>query len=137
MEIFELEKNRDKKIAEKKSLVNKIYGLKLKLELHANDFNEDKVLSHVKNKELSVLGQIEEMEKDLEIIDNELNGIDEDINSLYQIFKKYRDEEQQIYTEKKLYKWSNAKISAKHGGISKRYINKIVKKITDNFNQNN
>ena len=92
MEIFELEKNRDEKIAEKKSLVNKIYGLKLKLELHANDFNDDKVLSHVKNKELAVLGQIEEMEKDLENIENELNGIDEDINSLYQIFKKYKDE---------------------------------------------
>lgn len=137
MNIFKLEKDRDTKLVEKRSLVNQIYSLKLKLGLHATDYDDDKVLSHVKNKELVVLGQIEEMEKDLMHIDNELKRIDDDINSLYKIFKQYKDEEQQIYTEKKLYKWSNAKISAKHGGISKRYINKIVKKITDNFNQNN
>lgn len=137
MEIFELEKEKDIKEADKRSLKNKIYGLKLKLGLHATDFNDDKVLSHVKNKELAVLGQIEEMEKDLMDIERELKEIDDDVNSLYQIFKKYKDEDQQIYIEKKLYKWSNAKISVEHGGISKRQINRIIKKIVDNFNQNN
>ena len=88
MNIFKLEKDRDTKLVEKRSLVNQIYSLKLKLGLHATDYDDDKVLSHVKNKELVVLGQIEEMEKDLMHIDNELKRIDDDINSLYKIFKK-------------------------------------------------
>ena len=133
MEIFELEKERAKKRVSRQSKINNINLLREKLGIKATDYSSVKVKTMPKkNKELVVFAKIEEMEKDLYYIDKEIEQINNDINALYQIFKKYNDEEQQIYTEKKLYKWSNAKISVNHGGISKSQINRIVKKVKEN-----
>ena len=47
------------------------------------------------------------------------------------IYKNANDYDKQIYMEKKLFKWSNAKISANHNGIGKSQIYRIVEKIED------
>ena len=47
----------------------------------------------------------------------------------YNIYKEANDYDKQIYMEKKLFKWSNAKISARHNGIGKSQIYRIIKKI--------
>lgn len=47
----------------------------------------------------------------------------------YNIYKEANDYDKQIYIEKKLFKWSNAKISARHNGIGKSQIYRIIKKI--------
>lgn len=47
----------------------------------------------------------------------------------YNIYKEANDYDKQIYMEKKLFKWSNAKISARHNGISKSQIYNIINKI--------
>ena len=49
----------------------------------------------------------------------------------YSIYKNANDYDKQIYIEKKLFKWSNAKISANHNGIGKSQIYRIVEKIED------
>lgn len=56
------------------------------------------------------------------------------VSEKYNNYQKHNDYERQIYTEKKLFKWSNAKISARHGGMSRMQINRIVKKIEENEN---
>lgn len=136
MDLFELEKEKKIKILKRKTINNKIKLLRDQLGLKATDYSAVKIKSTPKrNKELAVLGKIEEMEKDLEYIEQELNIIDESLNSLYKIFNEYKDRDKQIYIEKKLYKWSNAKISVKHDGISKSQINRIVKEIKDGCNR--
>lgn len=47
----------------------------------------------------------------------------------YNIFINSNDYDKQIYTEKKMLKWSNSKISARHNGLGKSSIYRIVEKI--------
>lgn len=54
------------------------------------------------------------------------------VSEKYNNYQKHNDHDRQIYTEKKLFKWSNAKISARHGGISRTQIWNIVNKIEKN-----
>lgn len=134
MDIFELEK--EKKILELNRF-KKLEQIKLyrsRLDISATDYQKPVVqASHERNAELDIFHKISKLEKDVKFLDSEIIVVDRSINRLYEIFKEYRDEDKQIYIEKKLYKWSNAKISVKHGGISKRYINKIVQKVSGNF----
>lgn len=58
-----------------------------------------------------------------------LDNVTSLVNDKYKVYSKYNDYDKQIYIEKKLYKWNNAKISLKHNGISKRSINRIIKKM--------
>lgn len=60
-----------------------------------------------------------------------LDNITALVSDKYNNFKKYNDYDKQIYTEKKLFKWSNAKISTKHNGIGKSQIYNICNKIED------
>ncbi|MEI3498933.1 MAG: hypothetical protein V8Q71_00155 [Bacilli bacterium] len=55
-----------------------------------------------------------------------LDNITALVSDKYNNFKKYNDYDKQIYTEKKLFKWSNAKISTKHNGIGKSQIYKYL-----------
>lgn len=58
-----------------------------------------------------------------------LDNITSLVNDKYNNYQKYNDYDKQIYTEKRLFKWKNAKITAKHNGISRTQIWNIVKKI--------
>lgn len=60
---------------------------------------------------------------------NKLNNLTKLRDIKYDNYKKHNDYDRQIYVEKKLFKWSNAKISARHSGISKSQIYRIVDKI--------
>ena len=60
-----------------------------------------------------------------------LDNITALVSDKYNNFKKYNDYDKQIYSEKKLFKWSNAKISTKHNGIGKSQIYNICNKIED------
>lgn len=65
-------------------------------------------------------------------LDNEvakLNNLTRLKDKKYNIYKLANDYDKQIYMEKKLFKWSNAKISAKHNGIGKSQIYRIIRKI--------
>jgi len=79
--------------------------------------------------ELEKIYKIKLIEK--QKIDEELISIKDKVSKLYEIYKEYNDEDMQIYIEKKMYKWNNAKISVKHGGINKWKINRIIKKFEE------
>lgn len=135
MDIFELEK-------EQKILEMRIFSKKERIELErsrlgskAIDYNKPSVQSSLhKDSMLDVFAKISEMEDDIEYCTAKLQQNRKEVDRLYQIFKEYKERDKLIYVEKKLYKWSNDKISVQHGGITKRQINKIMKKIEKSFN---
>ena len=61
----------------------------------------------------------------------ELDEIYQEINDKETIYNKYNDRDKKIYIDKKLRGYSNAKMTYKYG-LSKRSINRIVKKIEKN-----
>lgn len=78
-----------------------------------------------------VMHQILEMEKNINHCKEELDILQAEINEKVEIYKKYNDRDKMIYIDKKLKGYSNAKISYRHK-ISKRQINRIIKKIEKN-----
>lgn len=56
-------------------------------------------------------------------------------DSKYSKYKEVNNFDKQIYTEKKLLKWSDNKISAKHNGMSRTQIWNIVNKIEKLMNK--
>lgn len=130
MDLFELEK-------EKKELESKIQSRKERIELQrarleagAMDLSKVSVQGGKYGDTMTdAVALIVKMEKDIEYLEEELKQNSREIDRMYNIFKEFNERDKQIYTEKKLFGWSNAKISVKHDGISKRYINKIVKKV--------
>lgn len=136
-DLFELEKEKALKDAKISSLKRRIELLEIKQEPGGVDYSKERVQSsHLNDSQLEIIAKIVEMEKDIAFIQKELEVVNKDINEQYQIFKKFNDEEQQIYIEKRIFKWSNAKISVKHNGISKRQINRVISKIKRNLIKN-
>lgn len=130
MDLFDLEK-------EKKELESKIQSKKERIELQrarleagAMDLSKVSVQGGKHGDTMTdAVALIVKMEKDIEYLEEELKQNSREIDRMYNIFKEFNERDKQIYTEKKLFGWSNARISVKHNGISKRYINKIVKKV--------
>ena len=130
MDLFELEK-------EKKELENSIQSRKERIELQrarleagAMDLSKVSVQGGKHGDTITdAVALIVKMEKDIEFLEEELKQNSREIDRMYNIFKEFNERDKQIYTEKKLLGWNNARISVKHNGISKRYINKIVKKV--------
>ena len=137
MELFELEK--EKKILESK-IVSKKERIELertKLDVQAIDLTKVAVQSsHSNNTNLDVIAKITEMEKDLEYLEKLLEQNSKEVSRLYNIYDHFDERDKQIYIEKKLYKWSNSKISVKHGGISFRQIQRIIEKIKKSIKSN-
>jgi len=133
LDIFELEK--EQKILELKitSRKERIALERSRLGSKAIDYSKPTVQSSPhKDPMLEVITKISEMERELEQAITELEQNRKEIDRLYQIFKEYKERDKQIYIEKRLYKWSNEKISVQHGGISRMQINRIIKKIEKN-----
>ena len=134
MDLYDLEK--EKKILESKiqSKKERIEIERTKLEPKATDYTKVMVQSsHTKDSMTDVIAIIVEMEQDIEYLETRLKQNEKEVNRLYNIYNQYKERDKQIYIEKKLLGWSNAKISVRHEGISRQYINKIIKKIKDSF----
>ena len=134
MDLYDLEK--EKKILESKiqSKKERIEIERTKLEPKATDYSKVMVQSsHKKDSMTDVIAIIVEMEQDIEYLETRLKQNEKEVNRLYNIYNQYKERDKQIYIEKKLLGWSNAKISVRHEGISRQYINKIIKKIKDSF----
>ncbi len=130
MDLFELEKEQKLLEAEITSKKERIELEKNKLEAKAIDYSKQPIQSSPhKDPMLDVFAKISEMEQDVEYAENQLKQNKKEVDRLYNIFKEYKERDKQIYIEKKLYKWSNDKISVKHDGISKWTIRRIINKI--------
>lgn len=70
-----------------------------------------------------------EKKKELE----KLEFLNKKIDQIYEKLKEFNQRDQQIYIEKKLYGWSNDKISAHHYALTRQQIHNIVSKVEESF----
>ena len=94
----------------------------------ASDPTKELVKGGISDKEYTMLQYIQ-IGKRLDEATEKLNNLLKLRDKKYNIFKETNDYDKQIYMEKKFLKWSNAKISVKHNGMSKWTINRIIHKI--------
>lgn len=77
--------------------------------------------------------RIEKLDKEKEKELERLDFLNKELDRLYNKLKEFNDRDQQIYIEKKIYKWSNDKISAHHYALTRQQIHNIVSKIEESF----
>ena len=139
MDLYELEKNiviNRNKIKKKKEKINE---KREKLGTKSIDYSKPSVQSTPpKDPLLEAIAQIIEMEKDVEKAIVELDDLIAEKEAIYESTKELKERDYQIYLEKRFKKMNNAQISVKHDGITKRQINRIVKKVEkplENFSE--
>lgn len=132
MDLYELEK---KIVINKNKIKNKkerIIEKREKLGTKSIDYSKPSVQSSPpKDPLLEAIAQIIKMEEDVEKAIVELNDLIAEKEAVYESTKELKERDYQIYLEKKFKKMSNAQISVKHNGITKRQINRIVKKVEE------
>lgn len=106
--------------------------LEIRLDVGATKFDKDKISGSVGVSREDVLLELTQISIDLDSAIKKLDNIKNLVNDKYNNYKVHNNYDKQIYTEKKLFKWSNDKISAKHHGIGKSQIYRIVEKIEKN-----
>lgn len=130
MDLFELEKEKKELESSIQSRKERIELQRARLEAGAMDLSKVYVQGGKRGDTMTdAVALIVKMEKDIEFLEEELKQNGREIDRMYNIFKEFNERDKQIYTEKKLLGWSNARISVKHDGISKRHINRIIKRI--------
>lgn len=132
MDLYELEKNiviKKNKIKNKKG---RITEKREKLGTKSIDYSKPSVQSSPpKDSLLVAISQIIEMEKDVEKAIIELDDLIAEKEAIYESTKELKERDYQIYLEKRFKKMSNAQISVRHNGITKRQINRITKKVEE------
>lgn len=106
--------------------------LEIRLDVGATKFDKDKISGCVGVSREDVLLELTQISIDLDSAIKKLDNIKNLVNDKYNNYKVHNNYDKQIYTEKKLFKWSNDKISARHHGVSKSQIYRIVEKIEKN-----
>lgn len=130
MDLFKLKREKAELEASISSTKERIELARSRLDSKAIDYTKPIVQSSPHKDPMGdIIGTIAEMEQYLDYSIELLKQNEKETDRAYAIFKEFKDRDKQIYIEKKLYKWGNDKISARHGGITKRQINKITKKI--------
>ena len=106
--------------------------LEIRLDVGATKFDKDKISGSVGVSREDVLLELTQISIYLDSAIKKLDNIKNLVNDKYNNYKVHNNYDKQIYTEKKLFKWSNDKISARHHGVSKSQIYRIVEKIEKN-----
>lgn len=133
MDLYELKREISSTEADIEYFKDERERIETKLLPKASDPSKELVKGGISDKEYVMLQYIQmgqELDNAIERLDNLLKLRDKK----YNIFKEANDYDKQIYMEKKLLKWSNAKISAKHNGISRTQIWNIMQKFEKNKN---
>ena len=130
MELFELKENIAEVMADKEYYENEVERLEAKVGVKASDPSKKLVRGGNSDKERALL-ELTQMSIYLDDAIRKLDNLTKLKDKKYSIYKNANDYDKQIYMEKKLFKWSNAKISANHNGIGKSQIYRIVEKIED------
>ena len=102
--------------------------LATKLSPKATQFDKIPVQGGVHDQE-RVLLEFAELGQLLEDAKKKLANLTKARDKKYNNYKQANNYDKQIYIEKKLFKWKDSKISAKHNGISRSQIFRICKKI--------
>lgn len=75
------------------------------------------------------------IEEEIKNESNNLQFLNNQLDHLYSVLKKFNKRDQQIYIEKCIYGWSNDKISANHYGMNRSNIWKIVDRINKDMKE--
>ena len=130
MNLFELKEEKEDVESDIRYYKKEIERLEIKTGVKATDCSKLLVDgSRIMGATEEAIIELTQMEIDLEDAIKKLDNLKNLVNDKYNNYKKHNDYDKKIYTEKKLFKWSNAKISAKHNGISRTQIWNIIKKI--------
>ena len=113
-------------------LKNEITDLELKVGISAVDFDKEKVDGSTGNNDNLLLTLIEKKIK-FENIQAEYIKVKDNINFQYELYKQANNRDYQIYIDKKIYKYSDAKLELKYGLERTRYW-QICKKIERQYN---
>ena len=130
MELFELKENIAEVMADKEYYENEVERLEAKVGVKASDSSKELIKGGKGDRERALL-ELTQMSIYLDDAIRKLDNLTKLKDKKYSIYKNANDYDKQIYMEKKLFKWSNAKISANHNGIGKSQIYRIVEKIED------
>jgi len=128
MELFELREQKEDIESDVRYYRREVERLRTKLEPKAINYTKDRVQSSPRGTEDALI-ELAQISLYLDDAIKKLDNINSLVNDKYNNFQKHNDYDKQIYVEKKLHKWSNARISAKHNGIGKSQIYRIVDKI--------
>lgn len=130
MNLFELKEKQEETRADISYYKKEIERLEAQVGVGATDYSKELVDSSISvNATEEALLELTQMTMYLDDAIKKLDNITSLVNNKYNVYKEYNDYDKQIYIEKKLFKWRNAKISSKHNGISKTQINRIINKI--------
>ena len=128
MNLFELQEEKEDIECNIRYYEREKERLEIKTGIKATDYTKEIIQGSSGNSREDALLELAQMEMHLDDAIKKLENINNLENDKYNNFKKYNDYDKQIYTEKKLFKWSNAKISAKHNGLGKSQIYRILEK---------
>lgn len=127
MNLFELKEEKEDIEADIRYYKREIERLETRVGVGAVDYSSEKTGTIVGNIDEALI-ELTQMSMYLDDAIKKLDNLTSLINDKYNNYQKHNDHDKQIYTEKRLFKWSNAKISARHNGISKNTIYRILEK---------
>ena len=133
MELFELKREISSTEADVEYYEEERERIITKLLPKSSDPTKEIIKGGISNKEYVML-QYTQMGIELDNAIAKLENLRKLRDKKYNIFKEANEYDKQIYIEKKLLKWSNAKISDKHNGISRTQIWNIIQKFEKNKN---
>jgi hypothetical protein len=129
MELFELKEVIEETEADRRSWERKVQRYREELEPKAVDITKEKVSGGGIGKTIDdVMHLIIEAEKGVQRCKNLLEDYYQEVREKEEIYQKYNDRDKQIYIDKMLYKLNTAQMEIKYG-LSKRQVNRIIKKI--------
>lgn len=132
MNLYELKEEKDDIEADIRYYEKEKERLLLKVDVNSTRYDKEIVSGGRCNSREDALLELAQMTTYLDDAIKKLDNIKSLVNDKYNNYKKYNDFDKQIYTEKKMFKWNNAKISSRHNNISKSQIYNIVNKIENN-----
>ena len=131
MNLFELKEEIEDTNSDIEYYNNEVIRLESKTGVKATDLSKIVVNGGKLNSREEALLELTQTSIYLDDAIKKLDNLNKLKNKKYSIFKNSNNYDKQIYIEKKLFKWSNAKISAKHNGIGKSQIYRICDKFED------
>lgn len=132
MHLFDLKEEKEDTESDIRYYRREIERLETRVGVGAVDYTKESVQSSINGKSTEeALLELTQTSMYLDDALRKLDNITSLINDKYNNYQKFNDYDKQIYTEKRLFKWSNAKISARHGGISRMQISRIIKKVEE------
>lgn len=128
MELYELKEEQEETESDIRYYNRELTRLRSKVGPGAVDYSKEMVQSTPRSND-EAFAELAQTSMDLDEAIKKLENIKQLANEKYNIYKNFNDYDKQIYTEKRLFKWPNAKISARHNGIGKSQIYRIIEKI--------